>query len=242
VLTLENLTVRYGPITALRGLDLVCGPGELVTLVGANGAGKSSTLNAIAGALRPSCLKGRILYEGNDIAGLPAEDILRKGVALVPEGRRIFARLTVEQNLTLGATARRDRGEIRADLERELERFPILRQRFKRQAGLLSGGEQQQLAIARALLSRPKLLLLDEPSLGLAPLVVDEIFEVVKELRQEGLAIVLVEQNALRAVRLADRAYLLRNGVIEAAGADATRADMLAAYFGSGTTVAGENA
>lgn len=214
LLSVRGLTVRYGSVTALHGIDLEVGEGELVSLVGPNGAGKSSTLASVSGLVRPAA--GTVTVGGTVVSGLPPERVLRHGVALVPEGRNILTGLTVAENLALGATIRRS--GVAEDLERELDRFPILRERYRQQAGLLSGGEQQQLAIARALMSRPRLLLLDEPSLGLAPKIVDLVFETVAQLRREGLTIVLVEQNATRAVELADRTSVLRTGRIVRSG------------------------
>jgi branched-chain amino acid transport system ATP-binding protein len=216
LLSVRGLTVRYGSVTALHGIDLDVDEGELVSLVGPNGAGKSSTLAAVSGLVRPAA--GTVTVAGEVVSGLAPERVVRHGVALVPEGRNIFTSLTVAENLALGATIRRDAAGVAADLDRQLDRFPILRDRYGQQAGLLSGGEQQQLAIARALMSRPRLLLLDEPSLGLAPRLVDLVFETVAQLRQEGLTIVLVEQNATRAVELADRTSVLRTGRIVRSG------------------------
>jgi branched-chain amino acid transport system ATP-binding protein len=216
LLSVRGLTVRYGSVTALHGIDLDVDEGELVALVGPNGAGKSSTLAAVSGLVRPAA--GTVRVAGEVVSGLAPERVVRHGVALVPEGRNIFTALTVAENLALGATIRRDAAGVAADLDRQLDRFPILRDRYGQQAGLLSGGEQQQLAIARALMSRPRLLLLDEPSLGLAPRLVDLVFETVAQLRREGLTIVLVEQNATRAVELADRTSVLRTGRIVRSG------------------------
>lgn len=216
MIEISGLTVRYGSVTALHGIDLSVREGELVALVGPNGAGKTSALAAVAGLVRPAA--GVITVGGEPLTGLPPEQVIRRGVALVPEGRNIFTTLTVRENLALGATIRRDAAGVAADLERELERFPILRERLDQQAGLLSGGEQQQLAIARALMSRPRLLLLDEPSLGLAPRLVDLVFETVLALRDDGITILLVEQNATRAVEMADRTYVMRTGHIIRSG------------------------
>ncbi|MCF7551546.1 ABC transporter ATP-binding protein [Pseudonocardia sp. WMMC193] len=231
LLSVRGLTVRYGSVTAVHGIDLDVAEGELVALVGPNGAGKSSTLAAITGAVRPA--RGTVALGGEVLSGLAPEKVVRRGVALVPEGRHVFTGLSVAENLALGATIRRS--GVAEDLERELERFPILRERYRQQAGLLSGGEQQQLAIARALMSRPRLLLLDEPSLGLAPKIVDLVFETVARLRREGLTIVLVEQNATRAVELADRTSVLRTGRIVRSGTAAElggAAAMAAEYLG----------
>jgi branched-chain amino acid transport system ATP-binding protein len=233
MLRLENLVLRYGTAVAVQDLSLTVEEGELVGLVGPNGAGKSSTLSAVMGFQRPA--GGRIMFCGQDIGGTAPEKVARLGVALVPEGRELFASMSVADNLRLGATVRLDRGQIDADIESMLERFPSLRKRFTRAAGGLSGGEQQQLAIARALLSRPRLLVLDEPSLGLAPLMVDVIFDLMSELKQEGMTILLVEQNALRTVELADRSYVLRGGRVALSGTReelAARSDLASHYLG----------
>ena len=233
MLTLEDIHVRYGSIAALRGVSLNVQPGEIVSLIGVNGAGKSTTLMTIAGVLRPT--GGSILFEGESIAGSQPEDIVRKGIALVPEERRIFAGLTVEENLKLGASIRTDRSEVARDLEGIWDHFPVLADRLSQMAGTLSGGEQQQLAIARGLMSRPKLLMLDEPSLGLAPILVDEIFELVVQLHQTGVTILLVEQNVERALEIAHRAYLMNTGIIEYTGSPQElheRVDLASAYLG----------
>ena len=216
MLKVTDLSVNYGGIAAVKGLSLEVSPGEIVALVGANGAGKSSTLAAIGGVVTPS--SGSVEWEGQPIQGRPPEWIARNGIAIVPEGRDIFATLTVRENLLVGATARKDRSTAAAATERVFERFPVLKRYAKSPAGKLSGGEQQQLAIARALLSEPRILLLDEPSLGLAPKMVDLVFEVVRELRQEGVGVLRVERNALRAVATADRAYVLRRGELVHSG------------------------
>ena len=233
MLEISGLIVRYGQINAVQRIDLSVAEGELVTLVGPNGAGKTSTLLAISGLQKSA--GGTVEFEGNTITGMIPEDIVRRGIALVPEGRNIFTSLTVEENLILGATIRKDRAAVRADIERELQRFPILGERLKQPAGYLSGGEQQQLAIARALVSRPRLLLLDEPSLGLAPQLVDLVFETIEDLRRAGITTLLVEQNATRAIALADRAYVMRTGRIVRSGtADELGggADLAAEYLG----------
>jgi branched-chain amino acid transport system ATP-binding protein len=233
MLEIDELHVSYGRVPALKGISLVVEKGEIVALVGPNGAGKSTTLSTIFGLVRPD--SGSISLEGKPLLGMPPERIVRRGLALVPEGRHIFNTLTVGENLEMGATARRDRSVVRADIAVLLERFPVLERYYKAPAGRLSGGEQQQLAIARALLSRPRLLLLDEPSLGLAPVVIDLVFDVLAALREEGVTILLVEQNATRAVELADRSYVLRTGQISLVG---TRdelqdtADLETAYLG----------
>ena len=233
MLRLENLVVRYGPITALKGIDLYIDEGELIGVVGPNGAGKSTTLNAIAGMIQP--VSGSIVFEGDEIGGEVPERLVRRGIALVPEGRRIFGTLTVAENLRLGATVRRDRVEVEADIKRIFKRFPVLEKYYRSQAGRLSGGEQQQLAIARALLTRPRLLLLDEPSLGLAPLMIDLVFETLQELKNEGATILLVEQTAARTVAFADRSYVLNTGRVVLAGTReelVEKADFAEAYLG----------
>lgn len=210
MLRLSDVSVHYGRIAAVQHLTLEVNQGELVGLVGHNGAGKSTTLWTIAGVLRPS--SGQVTFDGRSIVGLSPDAILRRGIALVPENRRIFGRLTVGENLRIGASARRDRKQTDADIKKMCERFSALGQFFDRPGSTLSGGEQQQLAIARALLSRPKLLLLDEPTLGLAPLIVDRVFEILQELKEEGVTILLVEQNAARTIEVADRTYVMRSG------------------------------
>lgn len=213
---IENLDVRYGQVRAVAGLSLHVDEGELVALVGPNGAGKSSTMTAIAGLHKPT--GGSIRLRGEEIAGNEPESVVRKGIALVPETRNIFVSLTVRENMQLGITIRKDREQAMRDIDEQLDRFPILRERIDQPAGYLSGGEQQQLAIARALVTRPALLLLDEPSLGLAPQLVDLVFETVEQLRDEGLTTLLVEQNAARAVAISDRAYVMRHGSIAMSG------------------------
>ena len=216
MLRIEDLHVSYGRVPALKGISLEVDAGEIVGLVGPNGAGKTTTLSTVFGLIKPD--SGSILLEGRSLVGEAPERIVRLGLALVPEGRHIFNTLTVSENLAMGATARTDRADVRRDLAGLLERFPVLGRYYDSPAGRLSGGEQQQLAIARALLSRPRLLLLDEPSLGLAPVVIDLVFDVLAELREEGVTILLVEQNAARAVELADRSYVLRTGEVALAG------------------------
>ena len=210
-LVLEKLSVRYGAVEAVRELSLELRAGEIVGLIGPNGAGKSSTLHAIMGAAPVT--GGDVRVDGASVVGRRSEDIARRGVALVPEGRRIFGELTVEENLRLGLAARRTRSNG-SSLARAYETFPILRESRARQAGLLSGGQQQQLAIARALVAEPDVLLLDEPSLGLAPKMVDVVFEALSQIRESGLAVLLVEQRAQRTVAFADRSYVLSNGVL----------------------------
>ncbi|HEX5807027.1 MAG TPA: ABC transporter ATP-binding protein, partial [Anaerolineales bacterium] len=200
MLELKNISARYGAITALRGISLSVSQGELVALLGVNGAGKSTTLATIAGVLRP--WQGDILFEGSSILGKSPEQIARRGISLVPEGRDIFPSLTVEENLRLGAFTRSEKTEYSRNLSEAFELFPVLRERLQQPGGTLSGGEQQQLAIARALMSRPRLLMLDEPSLGLAPALVDQIFELIARLHQRGVTILLVEQNVNRSLEI----------------------------------------
>ncbi len=234
MLETTNLEVRYGPIQAVKGVSLRVEEGEIVALLGANGAGKSSTLWAIAGAL--AAASGTIWLNGEDVTALSPERMVRKGLSMVPETRDVFPDLTVMENLRLGAfTQRHNREETAANLERMLTLFPILRQRSDQAAGTLSGGEQQMLVIARAMMSQPRILLLDEPSLGLAPRIVDQIFEMIAELRAAGLTILLVEQNAGKALEIADRVYVVRLGEVAASGtADevATTYDLKALYLG----------
>ena len=233
MLMLENVHVRYGAIAALRGVSLRVNQGEMVGLIGVNGAGKTTTLMTIAGVLKPT--QGTITFEGQPIVGQSPEEIVRKGIALVPEGRRIFPGLTVEENLRLGAAIRSDRAEIQRDIDEMCTRFLILGERLKQPGGTLSGGEQQQLAIARGLMSRPSLLMLDEPSLGLAPMLVTETFELVTQLRETGVTILLVEQNVERTLEIADRAYLLNTGQVEFEGPAEElrrRVDVVSAYLG----------
>ena len=211
MLSVEALECRYGKVAAVRGLSLEVKKGELVSLIGANGAGKTTTLRAISG-LTPAS-SGHVRIRGQDITRMQAEDIVAKGIGHAPEGRRIFARMTVRENLDLGAYIRRD-GETRHDMERVYTLFPRLKERQGQLAGTLSGGEQQMLCIGRALMSRPKVLLLDEPSLGLAPLMVDTIFQVIREINSEGTTILLIEQNALKALGVAARGYVLETGRI----------------------------
>jgi len=233
MLTVTDLHASYGAITALRGISLDVKEGELIALLGANGAGKSTTLKSITGVHRQ--VKGAIALSGESIANKTPEAIVKKGISLVPEGRDIFGGLTVEENLRLGAYTCYDRTKYRKDLQDMFELFPILEERRRQAGGLLSGGEQQQLAIARALMSHPKLLLLDEPSLGLSPTMVDQIFVLIKSLHERGTTILLVEQNAERALEIVDRAYLLTNGSITFAGTPESlrsQVDIVDAYFG----------
>jgi branched-chain amino acid transport system ATP-binding protein len=215
LLEVEGLDVHYGAIHALRGVSLRIEPGEIVTLIGGNGAGKSTTLRAVSGMIRPT--RGTIRFDGRDLRGRRPDQILVAGLAHVPEGRGIFANLTVDENLDLGAYTRRDR-EVAADREKVFALFPRLKERLAQRAGTLSGGEQQMLAIGRALLARPRLILLDEPSLGLAPQLVQTIFRVVREINASGTTVFLVEQNAHMALQVAHRAYVLETGSVAAEG------------------------
>jgi branched-chain amino acid transport system ATP-binding protein len=212
ILELEDVHTFYGPIEALKGVSLEVRSGEIVALIGANGAGKSTTLRSINGLNHPR--RGRIVFRGRDITNEQPHEIVRLGIAQSPEGRRLFPRMTVRENLELGAFQRGDRAEIEADLDRVCELFPLLAERHRQPAGTLSGGEQQMCAIGRALMARPQLLLLDEPSLGLAPMFVEKIFEIVREIHEQGTPILLVEQNALMALRVADRGYVLETGTV----------------------------
>ncbi|NMB86926.1 MAG: ABC transporter ATP-binding protein [Chloroflexi bacterium] len=210
MLEVNNLQVYYGAIHALKGISFHLTQGEIVALIGANGAGKSTTLNSISGLNRPR--SGSIVFEGEDITHLPPQDIVRKGIIQVPEGRKIFAPLTVLENLEMGAYIHNDNAQIESDLEMVFNRFPRLRERRKQLGGTLSGGEQQMLAIARGLMAHPKLLLLDEPSMGLAPILVEQIFEIIRDINEQGTSILLVEQNAQMALSIADRGYVLETG------------------------------
>lgn len=233
LLALENLGISYGGIKAVKGISLNVEEGELVTLIGANGAGKTTTLNTLGGLITPS--SGSIHYAGKDLLRIPAHERVKQGLALVPEGRGIFSRLTVRENLLMGAFHRHDKAEIAADLEKSFALFARLRERESQLAGTLSGGEQQMLAIARALMSRPRLLLLDEPSMGLAPLMVEKIFEIIRRINAEGVAILLIEQNARLALAAAKRAYVMESGCITLSGpATELAADerVRAAYLG----------
>ncbi len=212
MLTLENVSVNYGAIEALTGINLHVEQGEVVTLIGANGAGKTTTLRTITGLLEPKA--GRVLYEGKQISGISTYKLVSMGIAMSPEGRGVFANLSVRENLEMGAFIRKDKKGIADDMEKGYTLFPRLKERQQQKAGTLSGGEQQMLAMARALMSRPRLLLLDEPSLGLAPLIVHTIFEAIERIRDEGATILLVEQNANAALHHSDRAYVLETGRI----------------------------
>jgi branched-chain amino acid transport system ATP-binding protein len=216
MLAVEALKIRYGEVEAVRRVDLSVGGGEIIALVGANGAGKSSTLGAIAGLVAPAA--GRIVFDGTDITGKPPETISRRGVSLVPEGRRIFASLSVAENLRLGGAMHLAAPEAKAREQEMLDLFPILRRYHRIKGGNLSGGEQQMLAIARALMAKPRLILLDEPSLGLAPRMIDTVFDLIADLRRNGLTVLLVEQNVALALEIADRATVLANGEAVLAG------------------------
>jgi branched-chain amino acid transport system ATP-binding protein len=215
VLEARALEIRYGGIRAVKGIDLAVERGELVTLIGANGAGKSSTLRGICGLTRPA--QGSVFYDGRDVTGMPAHERARAGLVMVPEGRGIFPQLTIEENLAMGAYSRRDR-DVGSDRQRVFELFPRLAERRAQTGGTLSGGEQQMLAIGRALMSRPKVLLLDEPSMGLAPIVVEQIFEVIRSVNAEGVTVLLVEQNARAALELASRGYVMDSGAVTLSG------------------------
>jgi branched-chain amino acid transport system ATP-binding protein len=227
MLELADVHTYYGNIRALRGISLRVEPGEIVTLIGANGAGKTTTLRTILGAVRPR--RGHVRFHEHRLDGLPTDRIVRLGIAQSPEGRRIFPRMTVLENLELGAFARRDRDGIGADLERVYALFPRLRERSAQQGGTLSGGEQQMLAIGRALMARPTLLLLDEPSMGLSPILVDAIFHIVQDINRQGTTILLVEQNARMALRVAHRGYVIQTGriVLHDAAAELLRSDLV---------------
>ncbi|AUS97598.1 ABC transporter ATP-binding protein [Clostridium thermosuccinogenes] len=233
MLEIKNINVYYGVIHALKNISLKVQEGEIVTLIGANGAGKTSTLRTISGLVKPS--DGSILLDGKEISGINAQEIVKMGISHVPEGRRIFPDMTVLENLELGAFLRRDKAEIKKDMEKVYERFPVLGRRRKQLAGTLSGGEQQMLAMGRALMSRPKIMLLDEPSMGLAPLLVKEIFEIIQDINSQGTTILLVEQNANMALSIAHRAYVLETGSIVLEGPAkelAQSEDIKKAYLG----------
>jgi branched-chain amino acid transport system ATP-binding protein len=233
LLEVNDLNVSYGAIRALHGISFHVDEGEVVTLIGANGAGKSTTLRTISGLLPVD--RGSIVYDGEDITGAEASSIVRKGVIQVPEGRRIFSPLTVRENLDMGAYTRHDSDEIQASLDYVFQLFPRMKERLEQTGGTLSGGEQQMLAVGRALMAKPKLLLMDEPSMGLAPILVEEIFDIIKEISQEGVTILLVEQNAHMALSVADRGYVLETGAIELEGSAkelAENARVQAAYLG----------
>ena len=233
MLKIDNIDVYYGAIHALKGISLEVKEGEIVTLIGANGAGKSTTLRTISGLLKPKT--GSITFLGQDIAGVRAHEIVKKGISQVPEGRRVFAEMTVMENLDLGAFVRKDKAGIQQDLKHVFELFPRLEERKNQSAGTLSGGEQQMLAMGRALMSRPKLLLLDEPSMGLAPLLIKEIFNIIVDINKSGTTVPLVEQNANMALSIANRAYVLETGRITLSGSAkelAASEDVRKAYLG----------
>ena len=235
MLKIEDLCVNYAGIQALRGVSLNIPDGQIVTLIGANGAGKSTVLRAVMGLVKPA--SGIVTYQGNDLMSLSAQQTVQKGITLVPEGRRVFSDLTVKENLKIGAYLRRDKEEIKRDLERVLSLFPRLAERLWQQAGTLSGGEQQMLALGRALMSKPKLMMMDEPSLGLAPLIVADIFNIIRRLKDEGITILLIEQNARAALAIADYGYVLETGSVRLQG---TGSELLSdghvrdLYLGSG--------
>lgn len=212
ILEVENIHSYYGHIHALKGISLTVEKGEIVTLIGANGAGKSTTLRTITGLMKPR--EGYVKFDGEDIAPYKPHQLVQKGMSLVPEGRHVFARLTVAENLEMGAYSRKNKAEIAEDMERVFKLFPRLKERYRQVAGTLSGGEQQMLATGRALMARPRLLLMDEPSMGLAPVLVENIFDTIKEINKEGTTILLVEQNALMALSVANRGYVLQTGEI----------------------------
>lgn len=233
LLKVENLNVYYGAIHALQGITFDVGEGEIVTLIGANGAGKSTTLRTISGLLRPR--QGTVVFKDQDITMMPSEKIVHQGISHVPEGRKIFAPLTVRENLEMGAFTRKNRAEIDASMESVFHHFPRLRERINQLGGTLSGGEQQMLATGRGIMSRPSLLLLDEPSMGLSPILVDEIFKIIREINEQGTSILLVEQNAHMALSIANRAYVLETGRIVLSGSAAEVAhnpQVMAAYLG----------
>ena len=216
LLEVKNLKVGYGKIVAVKDISITVNQGEIVTLIGSNGAGKSTTLRTISGLLKPK--SGEILFEGNRIDGKEGHEVVKLGICQSPEGRRIFPRMTVSENLDLGAFLRSDKNAVAADRERVLDLFPRLRERISQRAGTMSGGEQQMLAVSRAMMGAPKLLMLDEPSMGLAPVLVDMIFETITKIREQGITILLIEQNAAAALDVADRAYVLESGTIKMSG------------------------
>ena len=233
LLEVNNLVVSYGAIKALRGISFSVEQGEVISLIGSNGAGKTTTLHSISNLIKKN--SGSIFFEGTDITNLSADKIVKMGLIQVPEGRRVFANLSVKENLEMGAYLRKDKEQIKKDMEWGYELFPRLKERLSQLAGTLSGGEQQMLAMARALMSKPKLLLLDEPSMGLAPILVDEIFEIIKKISSAGTTILLVEQNAYKALSIANRAYILETGEITKDGKASdliTDKAVISAYLG----------
>ena len=234
MLKIDNLHVSYGGIRALQGVSLVVPEGKIVTLIGANGAGKSTTLRTISGLVKAD--SGSIIYEGQELLGMPINKILEKGIALVPEGRRVFTNLSVLENLRIGAYLRNDKAQIEKDLQWVYELFPRLKERSWQMAGTLSGGEQQMLAVARALMSKPRVIMMDEPSLGLAPLVVKGIFDIIRQINDQGVTVLLIEQNANMALKIADFAYVLETGRITLTGTGRellVNEDVKKAYLGS---------
>jgi len=233
MLDVKNIEVAYGKIVAVKDVSLTVNQGEIVTLVGSNGAGKSTTLRTISGLLKPR--SGEITFNGQRIDGIPGHEVVGLGICHAPEGRRIFQRMSVRENLELGAFLRNDKAGVAADMDRVLELFPRLKERIEQRAGTMSGGEQQMLAVSRALMGQPKLLLLDEPSMGLAPVLVEMIFETIVKIRQQGTTILLIEQNAMAALEVADRAYVLESGKVKLSGnaADLRKDDQITkAYLG----------
>ncbi|HTS91977.1 MAG TPA: ABC transporter ATP-binding protein [Stellaceae bacterium] len=223
LLEIDDIHVFYDNIEALKGVSIAVEEGQIVTLIGANGAGKTTTLRAISGLLHPR--SGEITFDGESLGAIPPHEISQMGVVQVPEGRRIFARLTIDENLEMGAFARRDRNAILEDKERMMSLFPRLKERIKQVAGTLSGGEQQMVATARALMARPRVLLMDEPSMGLSPLLVEQVFQTIREINKQGVTILLVEQNALMALNIADYAYVLESGKVVLVGKGADLVD-----------------
>jgi branched-chain amino acid transport system ATP-binding protein len=235
MLTVDDIHVYYGNIAAVKGISLTVYAGEIVTLIGGNGAGKSTTMRTISGLLKPK--RGEVHFEGKRISGLKGHEVAERGIAQSPEGRRIFGRMTVTENLELGAFLRRDKGEIAADMDRVFELFPRLKERLVQKAGTLSGGEQQMLAMGRALMAQPRLLLLDEPSMGLAPVLVEQVFDTIKKVNDQGTTVLLVEQNALVALNIANHAYVLETGRISLEGPAnelANNDEVRKAYLGEG--------
>ena len=235
LLKVDNLVIHYGAIQALKGISFEVAEGEIITLIGSNGAGKTTTLHAISHIIKKT--SGKVFFEDKDISAMPPDRIVAERLVQVPEGRRVFANLSVKDNLSLGAYIRSDRSDIKADMEMVFELFPRLKERVRQLAGTLSGGEQQMLAMGRALMTRPKLLLLDEPSMGLAPILVDEIFAVIRRINQAGTTILLVEQNAYKALGIAARAYILETGKITKSGpaSELMRDDAVKAAYLGGT-------
>ena len=216
ILEVKDLVVNYGAIRALKGISFNVESGEIISLIGSNGAGKTTTLHSISNLIKKN--SGKVIFDGVDVTDLPPDQIVKRGLIHVPEGRRIFANLSVKDNLEMGAFTRNDRSKIKEDMEHVFELFPRMKERLKQLAGTLSGGEQQMLAMGRGLMADPKLLLLDEPSMGLAPILVDEIFEIIKKINDEGTTILLVEQNAFKAMSIADRVYILETGSVQSSG------------------------